>query len=78
MSGRMRFSGLRCLLPDGGRVRGAVGYAYLAYFLALPFLLVIGPWVAVAILGQSVGTAIETTAGIVGGAYLVGLFALLR
>jgi len=73
-SRRLRVS----LLPGVGRLRGAVGYAYLAYFLALPVLLLAGPWIAVAATGQSVTTAIKTTASLVGGAYLLGVVALLR
>lgn len=65
-------------LRGTGRLRGAAGYAYLAYFLALPILLLAGPWVAVAATGQSLTAAIKTTAGLVSGAYLLGVLALLR
>lgn len=71
---------VRGIRPHFGvrRLRGAAGYAYLAYFLLLPVLLLVGPWIVVATLGTSLSAALKTTAGVVGGAYLVGLGALLR
>lgn len=78
MSGRTLPSPRLRVLPGARRLRSAAGYAYLVYFLALPVALLTGPWVLVATTGQTVTTAIKTTATIVGGAYLFGLVALLR